>query len=663
MLVLAPIACEDRIVFADGEREKWAHPGGGEEKRLEVWQREEIVTKLRMKDILQIDAATNLEKDDLLLALRECDVRFIEHYGIARALFAKYGLDAIDAVFALVEHAPSSALEVILHFDSPRVLRSVQRDFLLERWCDRFPLTAAIELLPAALGHESDERAKSLKLLKRMRRSGHVDVIREAATQYGNEALAEVDRLFGPERLPSHPPSIPSFVSAATLPRARLLDGQTIDGEAHERLVQLATLLPMQAARDALTPVRDACDRESLGVFASALVDRWLAAGAAIEEKWVLLAAGVLGDDIVARKLADWTTSWTKEKLHARARASLEALSIAGSDVALMHVERLSRTMKKGAIRDNAAATLEAIAKDRSLSQEELADRLVPSFDLDPSGATWLDFGPRKFRVSFDETLAPELFDETGARLERLPRPSSSDDATRAAHAAAMYKGLAADTKKIAPDQVRRLESAMCTERSWSMNEFRRFFVEHPLLVHIARRLVWLTASGATFRIGDDRSFCDSSDRDTTVGDDQRVRIAHPIAIASEVGAWSTLLGDYHVVQPFPQLGRDVLSLTADEKAATILTRFVGVKIPGARFFTLKHRGWSFRDHQLGKSMRDGMVLLTTEPGLGFLASRPEEQTLGEVSLYANTHKPATFGDLTAIEASELLRDLELLKK
>jgi hypothetical protein len=663
VLSLERLAREDRIVFSPGEREKWAHPGDGAEKKLEPWERHEILTKLAIKDIVRIDAATNLEKEDLVLALRDCDVRFIEHYGIARVLFAKFGVEAIDAIFALAETAPSSALEVLLHFDSLRVLEKVRRDFLIERWSERFPTTAAIHFLPAALGAESHERRAAITWLKWIRRAGHGEAIRDAARLYGPDALVELDALFAPEGLPSRAPTVPAFALASALPVVRLANGEAIEGEPRDRLLQLSTLVSIRPARDALETVKRACDRESLGAFAVALVEAWLAADAPSKERWALIVGGLFGDDAVARKLADWTAQWTKEKLHARARLALEALSLVSTDVALMHVDRLARTMKKGAIREHATATLEAIAKERNLSQEELADRLVPTFDLDPSGATWLDFGPRKFRVSFDETLAPELFDDSGARLERLPRPTATDDKPRAERALATYKGLVADTKKIAPDQVRRLERAMCTERSWSVAEFRRFFLDHPLMVHIAKRLVWLGSRGASFRITEERAFADSHDRDAALESDERVRIAHPIALASEVGAWSTLFGDYHVVQPFPQLGREVLACTDEEKKTDTLVRFVGVKIPGSRFFTLKHRGWSFRDYQLGKSTRDGMALLHTEPGLDFLSSRPEEQTLGEISFYCATRTPATFGDLSPIEASELLRDITLLVK
>ena len=672
VLALVAPAREERIVWGSwtssaahqGERESWAHPGGGVERKLEPWERQEILLKLEMKEIVRIDAATNLEMSDLVSAMRKCEPRFIDHYGIARAALAKYGLEVLDAIFELTRKAPSCALEVLLRVDSLRVPAQLAHDDEMRmRWSAHHPVTAALALVPAALGPEGQDRKAAVKFLARMRREGYAAAIREAAVMYGSDAIAEIDALFGPEPLPSRAPKLPPFVDVPALPMPRLSDGTPIGDDAHERLLQLLSLLPLGAARDAIASARPACDGESLATLAGKLAEAWVAAGAETKHKWALLAAGALGDDIVARKLAEWTVEWAKEGAHPRSRVALEALSLVGSDVALMHVDRIARTMK-GALRTNATATLEAIASERGLSQEELGDRLVPTLGLDPSASTWLDFGSRRFRVSFDEALVPELFDEAGTRLPRMPRATKDDDAERAARAIATFKGFVSDAKKLAPDQVRRLERAMCAERTWSVADFRRFFVDHPLMIHLARRLVWLADGGVTFRVTEDRTFAGIDDRELALGEAARARIAHPITIASAVPAWSTVLTDYLIVQPFPQLGREVFTLGGDEAKASTLGRFEGRAVAGNRFFTLKHRGWAFHDYAIGKAIRGGFVaMLETEPGLDFLASRPADQTLGELSLRREAGGAAAFGELAPIDASELIRDVELLVK
>jgi hypothetical protein len=655
---------DERVVWKDDpERYEWAHPGGGVEKHLEVWEREEILTKLEMKEIVRIDAATNLEMDDLVRAMQRCEKRFVEHYAIAHVALAKYGLAVLDALFALLQKAPACALDALRHVDSLRVAAwlAPHEEMFLD-WAAFQPVTAAISLLPAALG-DGKPRKIAQKTLVHMRKAGHEAAIREAAHVFGPDASAEIDALFAPEPLPSRAPALPEFVSLVALPMPLTKEGEIIGDEPRARLVQLLSLLPLEAARDAIELVKAGCDAESLATLGLALASAWVEAGAETKHKWALLAAGALGDDIAARKLAEWTVEWAKAGAHPRSRAALDALSLVGTDVALMHTDRIARTMK-GALRTNATATLDAIAKARNLSQEELGDRLVPSLGLDPNGSTWLDFGKRRFRVSFDEALVPELFDVAGERLARLPRANKEDDEAKAARATATFKGFQSDAKKIAPDQVRRLERAMCTERAWTAAEFRTFFLDHPLMVHLARRLVWLTDHGVTFRIIEDRTFAGEDDRAFTLPDDARVRIAHPLSITRSVAAWSTTFTDYLIVQPFPQLGRETFAFTSEERESHVVTRFEGRAVPGSRFFALKTRGWGFYDYAIGKVLRGGYIaMLDSDPGLGFLQAKPEDQTLGELTLRRESGSPAKFGDLSIIDASELVRDVELLVK
>ena len=55
-------------------------------------------------------------------------------------------------------------------------------------------------------------------------------------------------------------------------------------------------------------------------------------------------------------------------------------------------------------------------------------------------------------------------------------------------------------------------------------------------------------------------------------------------------------------------------------------------------------------------------VTLATSPGVEFLQSRPTDQTLGAVTM-RGSEPNATFGALDLLEASELLRDLEMLTR
>ncbi len=72
----------------------------------------------------------------------------------------------------------------------------------------------------------------------------------------------------------------------------------------------------------------------------------------------------------------------------------------------------------------------------------ELEDWLAPDLGLDDNGSLLLDFGPRQFTVSFDETLKPFVRDVSGSRLKDLPKPNKSDDESRSNDAVTRYKLL-----------------------------------------------------------------------------------------------------------------------------------------------------------------------------------------------------------------------------
>ena len=148
---------------------------------------------------------------------------------------------------------------------------------------------------------------------------------------------------------------------------------------------------------------------------------------------------------------------------------------------------------------------------------------------------------------------------------------------SKAQAAAAQWAALKKDTKTAASLQILRLELAMCARRRWSADVFRQFFVEHPLLIHVVRRLVWGTYSPegaliATFRVAEDRSLADANDDTWSLPEDARVGLPHALELdARTAGAWGQVLADYQLLQPFAQLGRPTYAMTPAEKTATSL--------------------------------------------------------------------------------------------
>ena len=119
-------------------------------------------------------------------------------------------------------------------------------------------------------------------------------------------------------------------------------------------------------------------------------------------------------------------------------------------------------------------------------------------------------------------------------------------------------------------------------------------------MTHLVRTLIWGVydqqgALGSTFRVTEDLSYADSADETVELPVEAMIGLIHPLALPDdERAAWGEVLGDYEIVQPFPQLGRTIQQLDAHEMEATEITRFNALTIPAAALvFGLDKLGWT----------------------------------------------------------------------
>jgi hypothetical protein len=180
-------------------------------------------------------------------------------------------------------------------------------------------------------------------------------------------------------------------------------------------------------------------------------------------------------------------------------------------------------------------------------------------------------------------------------------------------------------------------------------------------------------AGGAEFRVAEDRTLADVDDNTVPVPDGP-IRIAHPLDLTGTLESWSEVFGDYEILQPFPQLGRPVYTLTEEERASSRLTRFEGATVPARAVLGLERRGWLRESPQdagiqgsISRPAGDGRyVLIALDPGI--VVGAPEmfpETRLESISLtdrpdgYAPRRPdPLLFGDLDPVTASEVIAEL-----
>ncbi len=604
----------EEVRWAPGEREKAlgkpdVYHGKDEDKLFALF--EEFRAKQKGWFVERLLQFSN--KDRALKIWRTFPPDFWNQYDLrgddnpALGLLAFLGLDAVDGLLGVLKMAPDNLHGVLAHVSSPRLaqlfaeaLQGKKQKAVAQQWLTRNVRVASLGLVPTAVGPHGKARQTAENALRYLASKGHRDMVLQVAGQeFGAEArevvsavLASDPRLAPGIKLPGRP----SWLEPAALPAVQLKAGGRLGPEAVEHLLTMLALSTLEDPLPCLAEVREACTQTSLSESAWELFSAWLHAGGPSKENWAYNALGLIGGDEAARRLTPMLRKWPGEGFSSRAADGLEVLAGIGSDLALMHLNSLAEKLRFKALQDKARAKITALAEERGLTVEELADRLAPDFDLEADGSRKLEFGPRHFRVGFDEQLRPFVLDEAGKRQGDLPKPGKTDDPALASEAQEVWKALKKDVKAVASSQLARLEVALMRRRRWNVENFRMFMVDHPLVLHLSRRLVWGAYDEAgkltgTFRVAEDRSLADVQDRPFEPSG--KVGLVHPLELTEEaIGAWARLLGDYQLLQPFAQLGRPVFRPTPAEARSNELTRFADRQVKSGSVLGLENRGW-----------------------------------------------------------------------
>ncbi|WP_431287842.1 DUF4132 domain-containing protein [Roseateles chitinivorans] len=607
------------------------------------------------------------------------------------ALLDRHGEAAVPGLIGLVAALPEIGLPIANAVDSvglvPAMLHTLRN---LKKakpaaiaWANAHPGTFLAGALVSAFSADKTARENGQHGLRWFMTAHGEAPAREAAAAFGPEVEAALRALIDADPLlvlPARMPKLPAFAVTLAMRRPVLREnGLMLSGPDAESVALMLAISKVEAPYAGIVELKALCTPGSLSAFVWDLCEAWLQNGAPAKEGWAFQALGLFGDDDTARRLAARIREWPGESAHQRAVSGLDLLVAIGTDAALMHLNGIAGKVKFKGLQDRAREKIAALAEARGLTSEELADRLVPDLGLDEGGTLTLDFGPRQFRIGFDESLKPFVRDGAGARLKDLPKPIRSDDAALAGAATERYKLLKKDAKAIASLQVMRMELAMTARRRWTGEEFRAFFLSHPLMRHLAARVAWGVYEGdrvtRLFRVAEDWTLADAQDDTAQLADGETVGIAHPLEIpAAELAAMGQVFADYEILQPFRQLGRETYALTDAERTAKSITRFADKAIATGSVLGLVNRGWERGQAQdagwVGQFERPvgaGLSIeLELDPGtiVGDPTYEPKQRIPRIVLRRQGTWGDdglETFDRLHAVVASEMLRDADLL--
>ncbi len=591
-----------------------------------------------------------------------------------------YGLAVLEPVLAYVKRQPDR-LPALRGVDSPRVAPIAAHAFATskknkeaaQQWLERHPAAAATHLLPLLVSAVGKAR-EPVELALRQLLATQGDAVRAVAARYAHPAVdAALAALGGGPVGPAVPkklPKLPPWAVAARLPRPILRgSGKALSVDAATDLLHWLSFSKLEAPHPALAELARAMEPRSLARFAFGLFTEWLLALGPPKEAWAMNALAPFGDAEVARALVPLSRDWAPRGLPQRAQAVVNVLAAMGNDAALLGIHRLSKVRSR-ALAAHADKTLARVATERGLGKDDLADRLVPDLGLDADGTKTFVVAGRAFAVRFDEELAPKLVDEEGMVHSDLPKPKKGDDEEAAATALEEWRELKKSAKRVAKEQAARLEIAMSAQRRFPLEHFETFFARHPLLFHVARRLVWgVYEDGAlkrAFRVGEDGGWLGEDDREVALEQGARIGVVHPLELdAKSRATWGDRLADDELVQPFQQLARDLHAVEPGERAGLGLDRYVGKKLATTKVLGLERSGWKREASGQGgmvaifeKTFGDVRARVGVQPGvyLGDPSMHPE-QTIEAVLIGRKEALP--LGEVPKVPFSEVVRDLE----
>lgn len=300
-------------------------------------------------------------------------------------------------------------------------------------------------------------------------------------------------------------------------------------------------------------------------------------------------------------------------KRASQSKALIEMLAWIDDPASVQVVMAMANRFRPKALQQAAAAHIAELAEHHGWSMDDLADRSVPDGGLDGDGRRVFAFGTRSFTASLTDELAIVLTDDDGKTIKTLPRGRADEDGELIKELKAEFKELKSDVADAAEFQPARLRRAMAGSRTWAIEDFRRFILDHPVMVRMASRVMWVHLPNAggpeaasVFRPLSDGTLLTLDDDEHEL-DGGVVLLAHDQGVGQlDTAQVMEHLGDYEVIPLFAQVGRPRVTFTEGQ---TRLERFHGSEISTNTLANSARKlGWQVADTEgLGSSV--GVVM------------------------------------------------------
>jgi hypothetical protein len=333
-------------------------------------------------------------------------------------------------------------------------------------------------------------------------------------------------------------------------------------------------------------------DKEKAPEFALELIKLYVEKNAKPEYKYLMALAALLGNEPVVDKIRITTNKWMEENRYKMAEYGVGALALQGSNKALRWVEWYSRKYrsKKANVGAAALAALETAAEELGITAHELGDRIVPDFGFDGLFKHFTIDGD-DYRAFIDSNFKIAFFNENNKKLKSLPAGAGAELKEE-------FKTIAKEVRDIVKSQSSRLEYYLIVQRRWSYEQWRRFFLQNPVMFIYATKLLWAVFENdklvKAFICNEDTSVIDINNDEISLDSTAIIGIVHPSQLdAGSLQQWKKVFFDLAIESIFPQLERKIPDMNGIDLSKCIITKFENKQmVQGSIRSTLERFGW-----------------------------------------------------------------------
>jgi hypothetical protein len=470
-----------------------------------------------------------------------------------------------------------------------------------QRWLDQHPELAVPGILP--LLDEKDSSEPALNYLRQQVRAGRLSLIDRHLEGLGPESARRVRRaldtttaaqpageigvpLWFPQP-PGRQPRLPAWLDPATLPPLRI-EGKRLPPTAVTTLLGLlrqADLDHLDHPRELFVQIKKSAEPRTLDAFAWAVFDRWHSASGDSKDKWALATLGLLGGDGVCLPLARLIAEWPTRSQSMRASLGLQCLGAIDTRLARLCIRRLGISCSY-AVGGDANHLFAGLASRNRLSVIAMEDRIVPDLGLDASGSRKLDCSGAAFRLTIGPDHQARLLDSSRHYLDEWPALSEGEDPSAVEEARGEWALFRDQVREVMQMQFGRMEQGMRRWRRWPFADFKTWIVRHPLMLHLARSILWgvfdsLSVLRQAFRVTQSGTCVDAAGGVVGLAETDSIGVVHPVLLAhDERLVWSDVLAEEGLTLPAWQMARPVWPLLESERAERQISRWQDHKFP-----------------------------------------------------------------------------------